>query len=154
MFFVINKPKFQRTISIVRDDHTKKSQGLAGPFMRLEAKDDYLKLAGLEASAKIPATVYEPGVLFLRVTVLRKLLQTIKGEKFLTIQVTADELMMEGVRLPLESNDMLLYADLDMAPDQHPSAFLTEAEPTRPESTDRQLTLWDETEIEENVDDR
>lgn len=153
MFFVINKPKFQRTISIVRDDHTKKSQGLAGPFMRLEAKDDYLKLSGLEASAKIPATVYEPGVLFLKVTVLRRLLQTIKGEKFLSIQVLADGLLMEGVRLPLESNDMLLYADPDMAPDRHPSASFTEAEPTRPESTDRQLTLWDETEIEEKADD-
>ena len=87
MLFVIDKPQFQHVIAIVRDDRRKEDQGLAGPFLRLEARDDYVKLDGLEVSAKIPATVYEPGVLFLKVTLFRRLLRTFKGEKFLTIQV-------------------------------------------------------------------
>lgn len=147
MLFVIDKPEFQHAISIVRDDRTKRNQGQAGPFMRLEAQDDYVKLTGLAASAKIPATVYEPGVLFLKITVLRRLLQTIKGEKFVTIQVMADELLLDRVRLPLESNEMLLYPNADQAPDQHPSLSLIEPERVSI-SNERQLNLWDETEID------
>jgi len=129
MFFVIDKPRFQRVITIVRDDRTKTSQGLAGPFMRLEVKDDYLKLDGLEVSAKIPATVYEPGVLFLKATLFRRLLRSIKGQKFLTIQVMADGLLMDNIRLPFDPNDMLLYADPDQAPQQHPSMAFVEPDP-------------------------
>ena len=95
LLFVIDKPQFQRVIAIVRDDRRKEDQGLAGPFLRLEARDDYVKLDGLEVSGKIPATVYEPGVLFLKATLFRRLLRTFKGEKFLTIQVAADELLHE-----------------------------------------------------------
>jgi hypothetical protein len=51
---------------------------------------------------RVPATMYEPGALFLRVTIFRRLLPTFKGEKFLTIQVTSDEPLMGHVRLPLE----------------------------------------------------
>ena len=155
MLFVIDKPKFQRAISIVRDDRKKRSQGLAGPFMRLEAKDDHVKIDGVEASARIPATVYEPGVLFLKVTLLRRLLQTIKGEKFLTVQVMADGLHIERARLPLESNEMLLYADPTTAPQKHPSVSLAESEQKteqQTESKDPQLMLWDETEIEKKRD--
>ena len=151
MLFVIDKPEFQRTIAIVRDDRTKKSQGSSGPFFRMEATDSCLKLDGLEASATIPATVYEPGVLFLKVTVLRRLLQTIKGEKFLTIQVTDDELLLDRVRLPLESNEMLLYADPTTAPQKHPSVALAESEQKTEQQTelkDRQLLLWDEAEFD------
>ena len=149
MLFVIDKPKFQRAISIVRDDRKKRSQGLAGPFMRLEAKDDHVKIDGVEASAKIPATVYEPGVLFLKVTLLRRLLQTIKGEEFLTIQVMADGVLIGRARLPLESNEMLLYADPATAPQKHPSVSLAEAEQNtdhHAEREDRQMLLWDDLE--------
>lgn len=146
MFFVIDKPQFQRVIAIVRDDRRKEDQGLAGPFLRLEARDDYLKLDGLEVSAKIPATVHEPGVLFLKVTLFRRLLRTFKGEKFLTIQVTADELLMGYVRLPLESNEMLLYPNPAQAPPVHPAVALSEPAPAR-QPRFRQLTLWDETDI-------
>ena len=55
MLFVIDKPQLQRVIAIVRDDRRKEDQGLAGPFLRLEARDDFLKLDGLEVSGKIPA---------------------------------------------------------------------------------------------------
>lgn len=129
MFFVIDKPQLQRIIAIVRDDRRKEDQGLAGPFLRLEARDAYVKLDGLEVSAEIPATVYEPGVLFLKATLFRRLLPTFKGEKFLTIQVTADELLMGYVRLPLESNEMLLYPNPDQAPQVHPSLALSPSEP-------------------------
>ena len=69
-----------------------------------------------------------PGVLFLKVTVFRRLLRTFKGEKFLTIQVTGDELLMGQVRLPLESNEMLLYPIPDQAPKVHPSVALSALE--------------------------
>lgn len=155
MLFVVDKPEFQRTIAIVRDDRTKKTQGSSGPFMRMEVHDSYLKLDGLEASATIPATVYESGVLFLKVTVLRRLLQTITGEKFLTIQVTADELLLDRIRLPLESSDMLLYADPTTAPQKHPSVSFTESEHKiehHTEREDRQMLLWDEPEVEKKRD--
>ena len=153
MLFVIDKPQFQRVISIVRDDRRKEDQGLAGPFLRLEARDDYVKLDGLEVSGKIPATVYEPGVLFLKATLFRRLLRTFKGEKFLTIQVTADELLMGYVRLPLESNEMLLYVNPDQAPQVHPAIALAKPAPVR-QPRFRQLRLWDETDIEVRHDDK
>ena len=148
MLFVIDKLKFQRAISIVRDDRTKRTQGPAGPFMRLEANDEHVRIDGVKASAKIPATVYEPGVLFLKVTVVRRLLGTITGDKFLTIQVMADGLIMDKARLPFESNDMLLYLNPEQAPLQHPSDSTTDSE-SQPEPKDRQLKLWDETDIEQ-----
>ena len=153
MLFVIDKPQFQRVIAIVRDDRRKEKQGLAGPFLRLEARDDCLKIEGLEVSAKIPATVYDPGVLFLKTTLFRRLLRTFKGEKFLTIQVTGNELLMGYVRLPLESNEMLLYPNPDQAPPVHPGVALEEPAPVR-QTRLRQLRLWDETDIEVRQDDK
>jgi hypothetical protein len=163
MLFVIDKPQFQRVISIVRDDRRKKDQGLNGPFLRLEAGDDYVKLDGLEVSGKIPATVYEPGVLFLKATQFRRLLPTFKGEKFLTIQVTGDELLMGYVRMPLEANEMLLYPNPDQAPPVHPAVALEKPAAVNPgparkrksagQSHFRQLTLWDETDLEVRQDD-
>ena len=143
MFFVVDKPRLQRIIAIVRDDRSKRSQWHQGPFLRLEAQDDYLKLEGLEASAKFPATVYEPGVLFLKVTSFRKLLRSITGEKFLSIQVADDELLMDQIRMPLHENEMLLYANPDQAPQHHPSYSKPDPtpEPT-PEPKDMQKRLW------------
>src|SRR5262245_14542814 len=102
MLFVAERLKLQRNISIVRDDRSKKTLGSAGPFLRLEANDEYLKLDGLEVSAKFPAAVYEPGVLFLKITIFRRLLGTFTEERFLTIQVTADELLIDHIRMPLD----------------------------------------------------
>lgn len=152
MLFVVDKPRFQRVISIVRDDRRKQEQGKAGPFLRMEAKDDFVRCDGLEVSGEIPATVYDPGVLFLKVTVFRRLLQTFKGEKYLTIQVTGDELLMGYVRLPLESNEMLLYPNPDQAPEVHPSVTLARSTPVEQAPVRqpgfRQLTFWDETDVE------
>ena len=153
MLFVIDKPQFQKVIAIVRDDRRKEDQGLAGPFLRLKARDDYVKLDGREISGKIPATVYEPGVLFLKATLFRRLLRTFKGEKFLTIQVTGDELLMGYVRLPLDSNEMLLYVNPDQAPEVHPVFAFAKPAPVR-QPRPRQLTLWSETDIEVRQDDK
>jgi hypothetical protein len=95
MFFVVDKRLLQGTLAIVRDDRTKAQQGTDGPYLRLEARDGFLKLDGQRASAKIAATVYEEGVLFLRVTVFRRLLGTLTGQPFLSIQVTSDGILME-----------------------------------------------------------
>ena len=154
MLFVIHRPQFRRVIAIVRDDRRKKDQGLAGPFLRLETRDDCVKIDGLEVSAEIPATVYEPGVLFLKATLFRRLLRTFKDEKFLTIQVTGDALLMGYVRLPLESNEMLLYPNPDQAPPVYPTVAVAVAEPAPVRKPHfRQLTLWDETDIEVRQDD-
>ena len=161
MLFVIDKPHFQRVIAIVRDDRWKKDQGFAGPFLRIEARDHYVKLDGLEVSGKIPATVYEPGVLFLKVTLFRRLLRTFKGEKCLTIQVTGDELLMGYVRLPLESNEMLLYPNPNQAPPVHPGgASLEKPAPAKRKRRrgrrwcSGQLTLWPDFDIEVSQEDK
>jgi hypothetical protein len=120
MFFVIDKPRLQRIIAIVRDDRTPRAQGTDGPYMRMEAREGTLGLAGHQVKATFPATVYEPGVLFLRITAFRRLLRDIKGSKALAIQVTGDGLMMDNIVMPLEPNEMMLYPDPDRAPARCP----------------------------------
>jgi hypothetical protein len=159
VLFVVKKTEFEHAISIARDDHVKASQGRTGPFIRLEANDNYVEVEGLEAASRIPATVYEQGALFLKITVFRRLLRTIRGEKFLTIQATADELIVDKAHLPLEANDMLLYADPSRAPRMHPdqgplvclqpASRVDRVASTRPQKPKpvpkfRQLLLWDE----------
>ncbi len=146
MLFVINKSKLQGALSIVRDDRTKKTQGPAGPFLRMEANDNSLKLDGNKVSAMIPATVYEPGVLFLRATVFRRMLATFSKQEFLTIQVMSEGLLVENVTLSLEDQDMLLYVNPDQAPRFHPSVKLKplpKVSKPKPKPTSRQLLLWD-----------
>lgn len=144
MLFVINKRSLGTAISVVRDDRRKKTQGFAGPFLRIEASGDSIQLDGLSASASIPATIYEDGVLFLKVTAFRRLLRSIVGEKFVTIQVTDEAVLLDRIRLPLHSNDMLLYLDPVTAPSEHPSLRLLPPVPDKPHSGLRQLLLWDE----------
>jgi hypothetical protein len=99
-----------------------------------------------EASARIPATVYGVGVLFLKVTLLRRLLQRIRGDKFLTIQVMADGMLINNIRLPLDENEMLVYANPDQAPRRHPSVAPPpppDSPPAPPKSASRQRRLWD-----------
>jgi hypothetical protein len=147
MFFVVDRRLLQRTLAIVRDDRSKNHQGTDGPFMRLEARDGYLKLDGLRISARISATVYEQGVLFLRVTIFRRLLGTLSGQPFLSIQVMSDGMLMDRIRLPLDANDMLLYPNPQQAPTRHPSESLRqeveeEAEDRKPQPECDQLRLW------------
>ena len=64
MFFVVDKPRLERTISIVREDKTRKKQMEDVPFLRIEAVENQLAVSGDKVSATFPATVYEPGVFF------------------------------------------------------------------------------------------
>lgn len=96
----------------------------------------------MEAGATIPATVYEPGVLFLKVTLFRRLLGTIRGQPFLSIQIAADEVLIDRVRMPLDPNDMLLYANPDQAPQQHPSTKFSVFALSPNANSEKQLTLW------------
>ena len=120
----------QRIISIVRDDRAHAAQMNQGPFLRLEAADDRLKLSGQIVEAEFPATVYEPGVLFLRVTIFRRLLGTMRlkelGVREMTFQVNSDGLIFADVRLPFDVGDMLLYPDPSTAPQQHPEERLAD----------------------------
>ena len=81
-------------------------------------------LDGLTASASIPTTIYEEGFLFLKVTAFRRLLRSIVGENFVTIQVTDEAVLLDRIRLPLYFNDMLLDLDPVTAPNEHPSVRL------------------------------
>src|SRR5947207_136337 len=113
MFFVVNRPRLQRLIAITRDDRRPDQQRDDGPYFRIEASGDRLKLTGRLVEAEFPATIYEPGVLFLRITTFRRLLQTFPGTKDIAIQVNADGLFLDNVRLSLDVGDMLLYVDPD-----------------------------------------
>jgi hypothetical protein len=87
----------------------------------MEAKDGHLMLTGREVEATIPATVYEPGVLFLRITDFRLLLGEMREHKMITVQANQDGLLLDNARFDLASNDMLLYLDPARAPMMHPS---------------------------------
>lgn len=141
MFFIVDKPKLQRVIGIVRDDRTPPTQWAAGPFLRIEAREGALRLDGLEVSATIPATVYEPGVLFLKITHLRRILAMISGQKMISIQVNGEGLLLDNVTFPLESGDMLLYADPAQAPARHPDDVQQNAQAE--EKVPSEPTLWD-----------
>jgi len=122
MFFVTDCARLERPINLARDDRRKADQTDRGPYFRIEASaGGRLRLTGRQVEAAIPATVYEPGVLFLRVTVFRLLLTTMRDEKTLAVQVNAEGLSVENVRLSLDAGDMLLYPDPAMAPAIHPA---------------------------------
>jgi hypothetical protein len=140
MLFVVKKQELASALSIVRDDRGMRNARRSAPFLRLEARREYLVLQGSEASAEIPATVYETGVLFLRVKLVRQLLPTVEGAEYLEIQVTPDEVLLDQVRLSLAAEDMLLFSDPSTAPPCHP-ADIPSSEVVRP--TRRQTELWD-----------
>ncbi len=123
MFFVIDRPKLQRIISLVREDMTPSKQGDNSPFLRMEAKGNELTVSGSKVSGSFPATVYEPGVLFLRTTVFRKMLRTFTEEKFLSLQAAQDGLHFGNVYMPFEFADMVLFPIPEQAPDHWPPPF-------------------------------
>ena len=117
MFFVVDKPRLQRLIAIVREDRTPSKQGYIAPFLRLKALENELTISSDKVSATFPATVYEPGVLFIKTTNFRRVLRAtkIKGD-FLTVQVTNKELVFADVCYPFESLNMVLYPNTENAP--------------------------------------
>lgn len=123
MFFVVKKAKLQRIISIVREDRTPKKQGHNAPFLLIKAAGNELTISGNKVSATFPATVYEPGVLFIRKTNFRRVLKATKIEgDFLTFQVTNKDLVFADVRYPFESLNMVLYPNPKNAPSTWPPA--------------------------------
>lgn len=136
MLFVVDKPRLQRIISIVREDRSCR-RGVKPPYLRIKAEDGELTISGGGCvTATFPATVYEPGVLFVRTTMFRQLVSSFKDEKFLTFQVAEDGLHFGDVRIPFEGSDMILYPNPADAPENWPPP-LPEAEqiPERKEPT-------------------
>jgi hypothetical protein len=117
MFFVVEKPRLQRMIGIVREDKSAPEQGLDSPFLRLAAVGSELTVAGSTAGATFPATVYEEGVLFIRTTRFRRILQlTQVKERFATFQVSTDGLRFCDVFFPFAGEDLALYLNPSEAP--------------------------------------
>ncbi len=137
MFFVIDKPKVHRILPILRDNTRSEGRASGGIYLRIEACDGNLTVTGESVEATVPATVYEPGVLFVRLAKFARLFRSIRGQKTLAIQVNADGLLMDGFRMPLESNEMLLYADPAKAPQHCPLNDDASAKQDRPPTDPR-----------------
>ncbi|HOK96303.1 MAG TPA: hypothetical protein PK525_12415 [Anaerohalosphaeraceae bacterium] len=117
MLFVIDKVRFQKFIAIVRRDRTPITQGKDAPYLRIRAEKDEVEVTSTDASALIQTTVYEPGVLFIRTTLFRQVLKaTPTKEPFMTFQVDKAALVFADVRMPFETNDMVLYTNPAEAP--------------------------------------
>ena len=93
MFFVIDRPQLQRIIAIMRDDRSPAAQSGNAPFLRLAAVENEFTVSTSAGETTIPATVYEPGVLFLRTTIFRRLLSSLRGENPSSIHVCVAELV-------------------------------------------------------------
>jgi hypothetical protein len=111
MFFVLDKPRLQRFLAIVRRGGGAGEPRTDALFIRLEAQGNEVAISTATASATLPATVYDPGVLFLRTATLSRLLLGIKGQKQLAFQVTGEALHVDNVRMPLVPADMTLFLD-------------------------------------------
>lgn len=121
MFVVIDKARLGRLIAVTRDDRKPRSRAADGPYFRMEAAGDSLRLTGREVEVTVPATVHEPGVLFLRVTLFRRMLKALPERGFLSIQVNGDGVAFGDTRLSLNALDALLYPDPATAPERHPA---------------------------------
>ena len=125
MLFVIDNLRLQKFIKLTRNDRKPfKRPGKNAPFFRIEASGESLKISSINVESELPATVYEPGVLFLRIDLVARLLQTMREEPILTIQANKEGLHLANVRISLEFGDMLLYVDPARAPRRHPDELL------------------------------
>lgn len=121
MLFVIDKIRFQKFIAIVRQDRKPRLQGRDSPFLRIQAEKDVVEIASSQAKASLTATVYEPGVLFIRTTLFRRVLRaTPTGDQFITFQVDKEAVVFADVRMPFENSDMVLYTNPAEAPTTYP----------------------------------
>ena len=121
MLFVIDKARLSRLLALTRDDRRPQDQGANGPFLRIEAGCDSIRITGQKVEATVPATVHEPGVLFLRVTLFRRLLRAMSAPGFIAIQANQDGIMFGDTRIAPNAVDMLLYVDPATAPMIHPA---------------------------------
>lgn len=128
MFFVVDRPRLARLLKVVQPGRQRKAGSgklaSSGPFFRMQAWNDKLLITGPTVEAECPATVYEPGVLFLRLRFFQFLLSEMPDIKQLAIQVNKDGMHVDNVRLSFAIGDMLLYPDVATAPLVHPSERL------------------------------
>jgi len=82
----------------------------------LDAHQGELTISGLAAEAVIPAVVEEPGVLFIRATLLRSLLEGAVGERTLDCRVTEEAFMVGNLRLPMNPKSLVYFPDRAKAP--------------------------------------
>jgi len=141
MFFIVDKPRFEKILRIVRPAPGVRASDHTGPFLRIEASDNRLSLSSRSVSAEFEATVFEPGVLFLRERLFARLLRGVKGENQLSIQVNAEGLLFSDVRMPLEPNLMLLYINPLKAPVRHPEEVHAERKSLREEVEQARVRL-------------
>ncbi len=132
MLFVIDKIRFGKFISIIREDRKKSQQSHDSPYLRIRAEKDEVEASSSNSSVTIKTTVYEPGVLFIRTTLFRRVFRaTHIDEKFITFQVDKKALVFGDVTMPFETNDMVLYTNPSEAPKSYPTP-LPESEILKP----------------------
>lgn len=142
MLLVIDKARLQRLIAATRDDQRKADQGPNGPFYRMEASGQSLRLTGRKVEVAVSATVHEPGVVFLRVTLFRRFLALLPETGFVTIVAGENGLTFGDTRLSPSAVDMLLYPNPATAPKLHPEERGDMPEQIPPPATHRQLGLF------------
>jgi hypothetical protein len=121
MFFVVDKARLERVISIVREDKTPGKQVDKIPFLRLKALENELTVSSSVESATLPATVYEPGVLFVRTTKFCRVFKmTSVQEQFVTFQFTEEGLRFCDALLPFDTENMAYFPDTSQSPENWP----------------------------------
>jgi hypothetical protein len=121
VFFVIDNLRLQQFIRLTRNDgKSRKRHEVPWRFFRIEANGNAVRLRSSSVESELPATVYEPGVLYIRVDLLARTLATMADEPTLAIQANREGLHIANVRFSLEFGEMLLYADPERAPLRHP----------------------------------
>lgn len=129
MLFVVERSRLQQMVRLVREDKRPALQGADSPFLRMAAEGSEVSVAGDQMSASFPATVYEPGVVFLRTTLFRQLLDTFHEEAFLTMQVDTQGLRFGNIFLSFEAADMVLFPLVKQAPPHWPAKLPEEEQP-------------------------
>lgn len=124
MLFVVSRSEFIKRMDVVRNDRVRKKRKTEAdeiPYLRLAATaDNRVTLSGLGAEVEFGATVYEPGVLFLRAAKFRLALQMLPDSPMVAIQANGEQLAFGDTRFPVEGGDFLLYPDPSQAPKLHP----------------------------------
>jgi hypothetical protein len=113
MHIILDRQRLERVLPVVRN---RGPAAKKAPFLRLDAHQGELTISGLAAEAVIPAVVEAPGVLFIRATILRSLLEGLAGEGALECRVTEEAFMVGNLRLPMNPKSLVYFPDRAKAP--------------------------------------
>ena len=113
MHIILDRRRLARVLPVVRN---RGPAAKKAPFLRLDAHQEELTISGLAVEAGIPAVVEEPGVLFIRATLLRSLLDGFAGKRSLVCRVTEEAFMLGNVRLSLTPESLIYFPDRAKAP--------------------------------------